>query len=97
MKKGSVVTVCPSCRKVFNFRKLGFTEKPLDYPADIKDVGIECPNCNYFQHSFYLSKELEAMQNPDATRKERREYKRKYLKLQNWVKKKIRTRDGIST
>lgn len=94
MKKGSVVTVCPECRRVYNFRRLGFTFKKLDFPTGITDVGIECPNCEHFVHSHYLSEELEAMQDSKADRKQRREYKRKFKKLQGWVERKLR--NGLS-
>jgi hypothetical protein len=97
IKKGSLVSVCRNCKRVFNFRNIGFTTKKLDYPKGIMDVGIECPNCENFTHSYYLTDELEKMQKPDATRDEKREYKRKLRKLQGWVSNKRRNASKTST
>lgn len=93
MQKGSLVSVCSNCKQVFNFRNVGFTSKPTLIEG-IEDVGIECPNCEAFVHSYYLNDELKAMQNPKATRKVRRAYKHKFLKLQRWVEKKLRQQNG---
>jgi hypothetical protein len=90
MKKGQLTTKCSNCKRVYTFTSLGYTRKILDYPEGIIDIGIECPNCEHFTHSHYLTEELEGMQDKDADRKQRRRYKRKFLKLQRWVTNKRR-------
>lgn len=94
MKKGSTVSICSHCRKVFKFSTVGFKERPVGILKDVTEIGIECPNCQQWQHCYYLNPKLVAMQVKDADRKHRREYQRKFVKFQGWVAKKVR--NGIS-
>ena len=92
VKKGSTVSICSNCRKVFKFSTVGFKERDVEVLENVTEIGIECPNCQQWHHSYYLNPELVAMQAKNADRKQRREYQRKFVKFQGWCQKKVRNK-----
>lgn len=86
MKKGSLITICPQCRRVLNFNRVGF--KSHDLGDDVEEVGIECPGCGYWQPVYWLNAELKRLQqNKAPTRKDKREYVHKFQKWQRVARK----------
>lgn len=52
------IVVCNGCRAEY---PLTVTERPLSDTGDI-DVGVECPHCHYWTHSYYLNRRLKSLQ-----------------------------------
>lgn len=48
------VVECTNCRKQFN-TKANVKERRT---AKVIDIGLECPHCKYFFHSYYLTPDL---------------------------------------
>lgn len=88
MQKGDkkIVAICPDCRKVNEFN--GFKTKR--HEGGFLAFGIECPSCGHWKISYWLTEELLAMQTLKPKRDVRREYERKFKKLQGLMSKKIR-------
>lgn len=87
-QKGQTIKICPDCLKRFtNFEYLSRMRE------DIKEVGIECPNCEAWFHSFFLNKDLDT-NRPDskAQRKEKREYKKRFQAFQKRTRKHFKMR-----
>lgn len=85
MKKGSVISICPECRNVVTIRR--FETISLDNGDE--EIGIRCPKCDHWQTSYYLNQELKDMQQiKTPTRKDKRDYERKFKKFQKVMKRK---------
>lgn len=66
---------CTTCQQKFDFRQVGYTVRQID--ADLKEIGIECPNCQEWYHSYFTNPALEAGRpHQGADRKERRAYQK---------------------
>jgi len=85
MKAGDIISICPECRSVV---RPTFKEREIE--RGVYDVGVVCPKCGAFVHSYYLDNELKALQKEQATRQERRLYELKFRRLNNRLRKKYR-------
>src|SRR3990167_2195649 len=95
LSKGNLISICPNCRTVVNFSKLPLQARSVELPyPGVEAVGVECPHCQHFQTLYWLNPELKVMQNPQATRKERRRYEVIFRRFQQTMRKK---HDTIST
>lgn len=70
----------------FSKEKVQFTERPAgeDY-----EIGIACPNCGLWFHSFFLNDELKGMVGTLVNRKMRKAYKVKYNKFNKHKRKQM--------
>ena len=84
---------CNSCNWIGNF--IGYQSRELD--NDVTEIGIECPGCEKWYHSHYLTSELEKLQekvkSSKGNRKTRREYERKFRKVQDKLRKEYGTEE----
>ena len=80
---------CRNCNVQFSKDNVTFTERSAgkDY-----EVGIECPNCELWFHSFFLNDELKKMTGTLVNRSLRRAYKSKYDKFNKHKRKQMNMR-----
>ncbi len=83
---------CTNCDAKFNKEKVEFIERPAgkDY-----EVGLYCPNCSLWFHSFFLNDDLKNMITAMAiqtNRKIRRAYEAKHKKFNVYKRKKMNMR-----
>lgn len=83
------IVECNNCKKDFD-TKINIKKKRKE---KIIDVGLECPHCKYFFHSYYLSSDLIKKQkalrkirgNSQYFKKRQIAYKKKFDALQNKI------------
>lgn len=78
---------CNGCQQSFKLDQV-LSERKLD--NDISEVGLICPGCQKWYHSYFSNDELENLRNQlgnSPIRKKRREYKKKFDRLQKKLKK----------
>lgn len=87
-KKGQTVKICPDCLKRFpSFEYSGRTRE------DVKEIGIECPNCKSWFHSYFLNEDLETNRpSLKSPRRERRAYKKRFQAFQKKTRKRFKMR-----
>ena len=85
--KGSKVVLCRAC-KTSVLMPTSFIERQIE--DDLIEMGLECPNCKYWFHSFFLNHSLIATRpQPTDDRKIRREYKSKFGKFNKQTRKRL--------
>lgn len=91
IKENSRVAICKVCRKVSSDFDYHVRQTTLN---GIKEVGLVCPKCNEWYHSYFANKELEMVADkvPTMRRKERRLYQLNFNKLQKKIRKKLNMR-----
>lgn len=80
---------CLNCNVQFNKEQVEFKERPAgkDY-----EVGLDCPNCGLWFHSFFLNEELKEMITAMAlqtNRQIRRAYDAKHKKFNAYKRKQL--------
>lgn len=84
-----MIVLCKNCNSTFDTSKIGFISNPVEGLEDVEDIGLECPKCKTWFHSYYLSKELKKLQTGIRNRHERRAYEHKFKKFQKMMGRKV--------
>ena len=89
-QKGKVISLCKACRHVVDFASVGFTSRPVEADDKLTEMGIKCPNCGQWHHSFFLDKWLEDNRPSErAARQTRRDYQRRFKRFQEKTRKRL--------
>lgn len=88
IKKNDKIAICRVCRKVLSNFQFGIRDTPF---KDIQEVGIKCPNCDEWYHSYFANPELKAIADkvPTMKRREKRQYQVWFNKLQKNIRREM--------
>ena len=95
--KGTRLTLCSNCNA--RVHVTGFTDRPVEAHEGqspwsgqdgLIEIGLECPNCGYWYHAYFLNADLrDNRPEPDSNRKARRDYQLRFQRFQKDTRRQL--------
>lgn len=89
LKSKDLISICRACKQVSS--KFNYQVKDTELEG-IEEVGLVCPNCDEWYHSYFANSELKEIADkvPSMARKQKREYQKRFDRLQKKIRRKLK-------
>lgn len=84
-------TLCSKCHRMM--LDVDFESRNVEGQRGITEIGLKCPHCDQWYHSYFLNDELRRLQanmsGRKVSRQERRTYQGKFVNLNKRMRRKM--------